>query len=83
MANDEKLPEVNILRLFSKQGIGNHLLVIFNQHCPIVARQSVTHSLLQLGHRHRVAVPLIADELVVQFSEQRAVFKSGESEGHG
>jgi len=82
MANNEELPEVDLIGLLSKQSIRQNLIVGFVEHGSILARNPTPHPLLQLRDAHPVAMPLILDQLMVQYRKLWAIIWSCGSKGH-
>ena len=74
-ARNKELAQIDAGVGFSaKKGVGNRPASILKQYCAIaVFSQPATHTLGQFGNGHRVAVPLIPDELVVHLSKDGAI----------
>ena len=79
---DEKLAQINFLRLLAIQGVSHHCTVIFKQHRGVFGRQPAFHPLLQFGNRHAISVSLVADQLMIEFSQQSAIVQRCSSKGH-
>ena len=69
MTDDEELPEINLLLLLAKKGVCHHLAPVFVNNCAILSRQPGSHSKLKLWNGHRIAMPLVANQLVIEFRE--------------
>src|SRR5437867_3802928 len=65
ITDHKKLPQVNFLRLLSKQSVSDNLTIILEQNRAILTRQPASHALLELRHRHAIPVSFIANQLMV------------------
>jgi len=82
MPSNEKLAQVNLVGLLSKECVGHDLATVLVNHRAVLAGEPVSHAVLKLRHGHSVAVPLVLNQLVVQLSEERAVIRSCGSKYH-
>lgn len=78
----EKLPQINLLRLFAIQRIGNDFVSFFKDHGTILAGEPAAHALFEFRHAHAITVALVLDQLVIQFGEKGGVVKRGKPVFH-
>jgi hypothetical protein len=69
----EELPQVDRFPLTPVQRVADNGPVPLHENRPVVAGQPGPHPLLELVNRHRVAMPLIPDQVAVQMGEEPAV----------
>jgi hypothetical protein len=65
MSNDEKLPQINLLRLLSIKTISHDFSGILKNHRSIFARKPATHPLLKLWLGHLIPVSLVSNQPVI------------------
>jgi hypothetical protein len=82
VTNDEKLSQVNLLWLLSKESVSDHLSGILEKHRSILAREPAADSLLKLRDVHAITMPLVPNELVIQFRQPWAVVRGCWSKCH-
>ena len=76
------MAEVNLFGLLVVEGVANDFPTLFEQNCHVLPGEPVTHPLLQLRDGHPIAVSLVADQLVIQFTQKRTVVGCGAAMGH-
>ena len=82
VAHDEKMAQVNLVRRLAVKRVSHHRAVLLEQHRGVApAAQPEAHALGQLQHRHRIAMPLVLNELVVERAQQRAIGPGGPAVG--
>jgi len=81
-SNDKKLPQIDLLLVLAKEGISDDGIWFLHEHSAIFAGEPCVHALLQLWHGHAVSMPLIANQLMVQFREQVRVVQGGKAKVH-
>ena len=59
--DDEKLPQVNLLRILSKQRIRHDLAASLKHDSAILQSKAIPSFAVQFGHRHPIAVSFIAN----------------------
>src|SRR4051812_37893342 len=69
----EELAQIDLLGFISKPRIPGQATLILKEDCRITAPQPFTHALLKLADAHRIAMPFVLNQLLIQFAEQRAV----------
>lgn len=69
MADDEKLAQVNHVRLLPVKTIGNNIPAILKNHRSILTRKPVSHPLLKLWLGHLIPVSLVSNQLVIKSGE--------------
>ncbi len=83
VSRDEKLPQINFLRLLAIQGIRDNCPVVFKNHRGVFGRQPAAHPLFQFGNGH-IPIPMtfVVEQLMIQFREQGGIIDYGAAEVH-
>lgn len=84
IAPDKKLPQINLIRLFSVKSISDNVTSLLKNHATILARKETSHPFLKLRQCHKaVPMPLILNQLMIHLRQQPAIIQGGSSVFHG
>src|SRR5436190_2628095 len=75
--HDEQLPQVDMIAFLAEQGVTDGFAILLDEDRFIVAFEPAAHARFEFADGHRVAMPLVADELGVHPRQQRGVFGTG------
>ncbi len=82
ISNNEKVPQVNLLRPLPVKSIGDNRSAVLKNHRLILGGEPASQPLLKLRRRHRVPMSLVLNQLVIQFGKHRAIIQRCGSECH-
>jgi len=65
ITDNKELPQINLIRQFSKKRVCNDFAVVLKKNCAILSSEPISHSLFKLCNGHGIPMALVAYQLMV------------------